>query len=257
MKQLFSNTAHYVPSVIFIALLAIIHMSGSNQPLFLWLNHITAKTPDAIWANLTLIADAATGFAVMTLLIKRFPNLVYWAIWGGVISAISINLMKSGFSVSRPPAVLSMDAFNNIGPALTSGSFPSGHTTTAFFVAALISSIQKSWRLTVVCLLGALVLGLSRIAVGVHWPADVMAGAAFGWALGITTGMIARNTAPIGAYRRIFTIVICLIGSLYLFSFDSKLPHVTALQWSIALVCSALAVQLLYSEIRTLKGKFQ
>jgi undecaprenyl-diphosphatase len=59
-----------------------------------------------------------------------------------------------------------------------SGSFPSGHATAAFACAAVIA-----WRAPPLAFPGFLLAGAiawSRVYVGVHWPLDVLGGAALG-----------------------------------------------------------------------------
>lgn len=68
-----------------------------------------------------------------------------------------------------------------IGPALHKSSFPSGHTVTA---AVLLGVGMCSLRAGLTRLLPvalALTVGMSRVAVGVHWPVDVAAGLVAGW----------------------------------------------------------------------------
>lgn len=62
-------------------------------------------------------------------------------------------------------------------------SFPSGHAT--FFMALATSLFFIRRRLALVYVMGALIIGSMRIAVGVHWPFDILAGWILGAALGI------------------------------------------------------------------------
>src|SRR5262249_26549065 len=59
-----------------------------------------------------------------------------------------------------------------------SGSFPSGHTAIAFACATVIA--WASPRLALPAYLLAAAIAWSRVYVGVHWPLDVLGGAAFG-----------------------------------------------------------------------------
>ncbi len=56
-------------------------------------------------------------------------------------------------------------------------SFPSGHATVAFFVATLLTAHRRSWWWSY---LVAAAVALGRVAVGVHYPTDVLAGAVVG-----------------------------------------------------------------------------
>ena len=62
-------------------------------------------------------------------------------------------------------------------------SFPSGHTMASFTAAVLICTQLGGWQ-AVLALTLALLIALSRLYLGVHYPSDVLAGAVFGSVLG-------------------------------------------------------------------------
>ena len=79
----------------------------------------------------------------------------------------------------------------------TSGfGFPSGHTAVAFAVAAVLHPLLPGrWR-WVPWVLASLV-GVARLHVGVHWPMDLVGGAALGVAIGGAFGLLVAD-----GYRR-------------------------------------------------------
>ena len=76
-------------------------------------------------------------------------------------------------------------------------SFPSGHTCAAFAAAsAWCRTLPKRWMKVVAVVMAAL-MGFSRLYVGVHFPTDVLAGAAIGTVCGLLgawiTGLVQRQ----------------------------------------------------------------
>jgi len=57
-------------------------------------------------------------------------------------------------------------------------SFPSGHATTAFALAATVGFISERWFYPALALASA--IALSRVTLGVHYPSDVLIGAVVG-----------------------------------------------------------------------------
>jgi undecaprenyl-diphosphatase len=72
--------------------------------------------------------------------------------------------------------------------------FPSDHATAAFAIAAVLLLVLGVRTLPV--LLAAAALAVSRVLVGVHYPADVLAGALLGGAAAVLVVLAARRLAP-------------------------------------------------------------
>ncbi len=85
-------------------------------------------------------------------------------------------LLKNGFRRGRPQTRL-VGFRSHVVPA-DEFSFPSGHTSAAFVTAVLLSWFYPPLSLPV--FLWAAAVGLSRVLLGVHYPADVLAGAVMG-----------------------------------------------------------------------------
>ena len=100
-------------------------------------------------------------------------------------TALTTNLITSAIKLAvereRPPATV-LDPEPLVGVPTTS-SFPSGHASTSFACAYVITRLAP--RLTVVVYLLAALIALSRVYVGVHFPLDVLAGALLGTVVAI------------------------------------------------------------------------
>jgi len=106
----------------------------------------------------------------------------------GVESALVNGVIKSFFR-RRRPATQGFIHTRRLRQPRTS-SFPSGHATSAFSAAALLSEDDALWP---VYYLIAVVVASSRVYVKMHHASDVVAGAA----LGAVMGHMARRLLPL------------------------------------------------------------
>lgn len=113
--------------------------------------------------------------------IRKDKALQKDAIYVGASVAGSFALalgMKHIFNRERPyvayPDMVNPHSLGD-GP-----SFPSGHTASAFALATSLSMRYPKWYVIGPSALWACSVGMSRIYEGVHYPTDVLAGAALG-----------------------------------------------------------------------------
>ena len=155
-----------------------IWLSNSWQGGFLAGQTASAHLPPVLWESLTTFGDARVQLALMLPFCLRYPR-VFWALFLGALLAGAISRgFKTAVPLPRPAAVIDAAQITIIGAKLTAHSFPSGHTVSAFsFVVAWAALL--GWRAAPLVLL-AVLAGFSRVAVGAHWPVDVLAGAMVG-----------------------------------------------------------------------------
>ena len=169
-----------VPALAIFLALGIL-VAHANKSVFLLFNGLGSLTGDTLWANWTLLGDAWVALVLLLPFVGRRPKLVWAAVVTAIIAGLAVPLLKNLFAMPRPPAVLAADLIHIIGPAYKSRSFPSGHTTTAFVLAGILSLHFRSYWILAVSVIIATGVGISRMVVGVHWPLDVTLGAALGW----------------------------------------------------------------------------
>lgn len=205
----YSATTTAVPAVALLALVGI-YATHSNQSIFLTVNRLSSFTGDALWAHATVIGDALVAAVLTLCFVGRRPDIVCSLFIGGLLAASMVPGIKEMLDVPRPPFVLAPELFHVIGPPHKTDAFPSGHTTTAFVVAGVLTMhLENRIVVTTLVILAACTVGLSRLVVGVHWPADVCAGAIIGWLCAAVGTYLARRWA--WGQRRLFQALLASI----------------------------------------------
>jgi len=187
----------WIPPLIFLASAGIILLSGLNRDLFFLVNQFSLFTGERIWEVLTFLGDGLAAFVFLFPLIYHRPRWIWSVLIAALLFTIFGQAVKHLTQVPRPPQVLSASEFHLIGPALKYNSFPSGHSAMIFNLAGVFALTSRRGWLRIFLIAFALLAAVSRIAVGVHWPADVLAGAAAGWVF-VWAGLRLSEHSPWG-----------------------------------------------------------
>jgi len=126
--------------------------------------------------------------AIVGYLFLAYRPAAAWLMLGAVLGGVTLSdLLKFTFARPRPD-------FLTPAARVFSLSFPSGHATlsaiTYLTIGALLARLHASLTIRVyiisIALLLILLVGLSRIYLGVHYPSDVLGGWCIGtaWAMG-------------------------------------------------------------------------
>lgn len=125
----------------------------------------------------------ALGIAIVYFIRVNRP-LAYEIILGSLTLWLAVELMKALIRRKRP--YVKLNNIRIVGTRAGGHSFPSGHTSQSFFMATLLSNYYGS-DLTgaLILYIAALLVGITRMYVGMHYPRDVLGGAVLGTVWGL------------------------------------------------------------------------
>jgi undecaprenyl-diphosphatase len=112
------------------------------------------------------------------------------------VASVVVHFLKLAFDRERPP--VADPHLGSLVPIPGNPSFPSGHSATAFAAATAVAILcprMRPWALAI-----AAAVALSRVYLRVHFPLDVLVGAAVGAGLGALCALVVlrlmRTAAP-------------------------------------------------------------
>src|SRR2546426_3400207 len=181
------------PPVILLLLIVAIYFGAFGTRLFLTLNHVSERVGDFFWIGLTTLGDGLVVCVLLLPFVRRKPELVWSMVLSWLLVALYVKGIKNLISVPRPLSVLSAADFHVIGAPYRFNSFPSGHAAVAATFAATFCLFYKQKWLRAPLIVVALLIGLSRVAMGLHWVTDELVGLVGGWFLAMLAYAIAAK----------------------------------------------------------------
>jgi undecaprenyl-diphosphatase len=183
-----------VPLIVFVGLADEVRDRDTlqfDEAVLRFVNQASTPALDRVVIAITNLGDklAVVVFALVAgvMLYRSRRRRAAVVVLLGVAGAAALNLIiKSLFQRDRP------ELWERLVTE-TSYSFPSGHSmaSSALALSLIIVMWNTKYRLPVVCILGvyAILVGLSRLYLGVHYPTDVLAG----WLVSATwVGLVAQ-----------------------------------------------------------------
>ena len=161
-----------------------------DHQLFFLLNQGCAiSLLDYLLWGVSVFANAGTlillvGMSLWWIDRHTFKEHYAWMILAVLVGGLTVQLLKYGVDRPRPLHEFA-DLLRTgevqikvIGRALQHRSFPSGHTQAAASMSTYLACLYpRHWYWWSA---GLLLVGLSRVYLGVHFPSDVLAGAILG-----------------------------------------------------------------------------
>lgn len=203
-EVLHQNRFFMVAYLAFLAVAITILLTFSKVDGHIFLNRWHSPTADSVFIALTSLGDGlfVISLAVILFLFRhRFLSLLIMAAY--LSSGLLVQVIKLLYDAPRPAKFLTDIDYPHFIEGVTLhnyNSFPSGHTTSAFALATILSLYVHNKRWGLLFLLMAIVAGYSRIYLSQHFLEDVTAGSAIGVAAGIfcatfLTDLLRRITA--------------------------------------------------------------
>ena len=131
-------------------------------------------------------AISMTGEIIIPLFIILF---IYWCMDKKRGFAVTLSMLTALITTQIVKAIVRYPRPFMVYPELISGgrletatgySFPSGHSTGASSFYGSLAVVFRSWVLRVIAVILIIMVPVSRMYLGVHWPMDVLAGTIIG-----------------------------------------------------------------------------
>lgn len=185
MLTLYRHNRYFFLSYLILLILGIfILITYSKTEGFILMNPWHPKLLDYFFMVFTYFGDGLFVIALALILFfikKRFLSLMVLSSYA--LSGIIAQVLKFFIDEARPAYYLAKSNYPYFIDGVTLHnlhSFPSGHATSAFALAATLGFAVKNKNYSILFLLMAALAGYSRIYLGQHFMNDVLAGSIIG-----------------------------------------------------------------------------
>jgi undecaprenyl-diphosphatase len=168
------------------------YITAIDRSIFLFINHLPhVWISDSVARLLSGIGEwGFIWFILAAILFFREEKRDHWFFLPFILSTVFgsfISELVLKYYIARPRPSLNIGATILASPG--NFSFPSTHATLAFAMAYILSREEPRKRRAFFIL--AILISVSRIYLGVHYPLDVVAGMILGYAIGWASFWIA------------------------------------------------------------------
>ncbi len=251
---------------VLVALSALLLWSDAvNTWLFHWLNGFAAPSTAMLWLNITNLGDGLLATGIGIAVFSRLPRNLAVVFLNILVVGLLVKLGKFGAHIFspgwldlRPVASLGLDAVNLLGPDQDSYSFPSGHSAAAAALATIVCLKVPSRTMRTLVILAAVLVALSRVVIGVHWPADVAVGALLGVVASVTSvWLVDKVFAAPDYHARVGIYLFAVVVSLTLYQNETAFDGYPGVDFVEHLVATIALVLCIFRLIETTYRRFR
>jgi membrane-associated phospholipid phosphatase len=139
---------------------------------------------DRLMLGFTQLGSGLASVILAVVVYWKNPLLSYEILLGTITLWLVVEFLK--FLVRRSRPFVRITETRIVGLRARGRSFPSGHTSQAFFAATLlIQYFGLNVWIAILLYIVALLIGITRMYIGAHYPRDVLAGAVLGTVWGL------------------------------------------------------------------------
>jgi membrane-associated phospholipid phosphatase len=173
----------YITSMLIgFGLLALSLLWSAGESFDAWIfSYFNLRGKHPLWLDRIMLGFTQLGNGIFALLVALvlffmdFHRLAYEFILGTLTLWLLVEFVKSIVHRSRP--YIKVTEARIVGPLEHRCSFPSGHTSQVFFMATLLYQYFHPQFWVAFTLFGlAVLVAITRMYVGAHYPRDILAG---------------------------------------------------------------------------------